>query len=88
MSREEIINFIIKHVADDGNVYGTANVMARMIGYDLNHDEIFLELDNYEYQSKIPFKKGIVAELAGILKKHLEEELIECKKEGKHIWNG
>ena len=34
--------------------------MARMIGYDLNHDEIFLELDNYEYQSKIPFIKVLL----------------------------
>ena len=88
MSREEIINFIIKHAADDGNVYRIANVMARMIGYDLNHDEIFLELDNYEYQSKIPFNKGIVAELAGILENYLKEELIEYKKEGKYTWNG
>lgn len=88
MSLEEIINFITKHAADDGNVYRTANVMARMIGYDLNHDEIFLELDNYEYQSKIPFNKGIVGKLAGILKKHLEKELIEYKKKGKYTWNG
>lgn len=88
MNLEEIINFITKHAADDGNVYRTANVMARMIGYDLNHDEIFLELDNYEYQSKIPFNKGIVAELAGILEKYLKEELIEYKKEGKYTWNG
>ena len=80
MNLEEIINFITKYAADDGNVYRTANVMARMIGYDLNHDEIFLELDNYEYQSKIPFNKGIVGELAGILKKHLEEELIKYKR--------
>ena len=42
--------------------------MARMIGYDLNHDEIFLEFDNYEYQSKILFK-GIVAELVQMLEK-------------------
>lgn len=88
MNLEEIINFIIKHAAYDNNVYRTANIMARMIGYDLNHDEIFLELDNYEYQSEIPFNKGIVAELAGILEKHLKEELIEYKKEGKYTWNG
>lgn len=80
MSLEEIINFITKHASYDGNVYRTANVMARMIGYDLNHDEIFLELDNYEYWSKIPFNKGIVGELAGILKKHLEEELSKYKR--------
>ena len=67
-------------ITDDGNVYRTANVMARMIGYDLNHDEIFLEFDNYEYQSKIPFNKGIVGELAGILKKYLEKELIKYKR--------
>lgn len=59
-----------------------------MIGYDLNHDEIFLECDNYEYQSKIPFNKGIVAELVKILEKYLEEELIEYQKKGKYIWNG
>ena len=88
MSREEIINFISKYTADDGNVYRTANVMTRMIGYDLNHDEIFLDLDNYEYQSKIPFNKGIVGELAGILENYLKEELIEYKKEGKYTWNG
>lgn len=80
MSLEEIINFITKRPAQDGNVYRTANVMARMIGYDLNNDEIFLELDNYEFQSKIPFNKGIVGELAGILKKHLEKELSKYKR--------
>lgn len=88
MSLEEIINFITKHAADDGNVYRTVIVMSRMIGYDLNHDEIFLEFDNYEYQSKIPFNKGIVGELAGILEKYLKEELIEYEKKGKYTWNG
>lgn len=48
--------------------------MARMIGYDLNHDEIFLELDNYEYQSKIPFIKVLLENWQGfwrsILKKN------------------
>ena len=80
MSLEEIINFITKYAADDGNVYRTANVMTRMIGYDLNHDEIFLEFDNYEFQAKIPFKKGIVGELAGILENHLKEELSKYKR--------